>query len=252
MRRFLPRTLSPALHRPPTMAERLQALLEGEPPTTLPPSVYPPRGAWGPMPRRRPPRPPTPARPTQPPPPPPPYAGRAPTPESTDEESDHGSHRRRHRRSSRRSGDSSRSGHRTRDPRAAHGPPEGLESDSEDEDVRRTPQLEWDLEWDHWDPDLTPSRSSNTPSSLGAWAPRNPREVPELPQPPSPPETGDEVPLPRPTLVGSRRRRPRLQAQRADLRKILDQLARDCFQLRVDVEADLDTFFGKLGIEPRV
>ncbi|ADZ74264.1 E4 [Zalophus californianus papillomavirus 1] len=39
-------TLSPALHRPPTAAERLRGLLEGLPPTDLP---YPP-GAWGPLP----------------------------------------------------------------------------------------------------------------------------------------------------------------------------------------------------------
>ncbi|AFU07674.1 E4 [Canis familiaris papillomavirus 14] len=58
-------------------------------------------------------------------------------------------------------------------------------------------------------------------------------------------------PLPRPEEVSRRRRRPRLQQQHENLRTALKQLSKDAFQLREDIEADLNTFFGKLGIAPQ-
>ncbi|AEO16194.1 E4 [Canis familiaris papillomavirus 8] len=65
------------------------------------------------------------------------------------------------------------------------------------------------------------------------------------------PQTPDHWdPLPRPEEVPRRRRRPRLQQQHEDLRLALQQLGRDAFQLREDIETDLNTFFGKLGIAP--
>nr|WKV32427.1 early protein 4 [Canis familiaris papillomavirus type 25] len=59
------------------------------------------------------------------------------------------------------------------------------------------------------------------------------------------------VPLPRPAEAYRRRQRPRLQKQHENLRGAIHQLERDAWQLQEDVLTDLGTFFGKLGIYPR-
>ncbi|AEP82745.1 unnamed protein product [Canis familiaris papillomavirus 10] len=59
------------------------------------------------------------------------------------------------------------------------------------------------------------------------------------------------VPLPLPEEAHRRRRRPKLKKQHADLDRALLQLGKDAWELKEELEADLQTFFGKLGIAPR-
>ncbi|AEP82752.1 E4 [Canis familiaris papillomavirus 11] len=60
-----------------------------------------------------------------------------------------------------------------------------------------------------------------------------------------------DQPLPPPTPLPLPSQRPTLLEQKQALEKALHQVAKDAFQLHVDIDADLDTFFGKLGIAPR-
>ncbi|ASH99066.1 E4 [Ailuropoda melanoleuca papillomavirus 4] len=62
---------------------------------------------------------------------------------------------------------------------------------------------------------------------------------------------GPWVPLPPPTLLPQEHHRPTLPEQRKALEEAFTQLRKDCYQLCIDVQSDLDTFFGKLGLDPR-
>ncbi|ANW12191.1 E4 [Canis familiaris papillomavirus 18] len=57
--------------------------------------------------------------------------------------------------------------------------------------------------------------------------------------------------LPRPTPLPLPDTRPTLYEQKRALERALQQVSKDAFQCLVDVEADLNRFFGKLGIAPR-